>query len=396
VAIPAALFAAVLLWIFLQTATWLPAAFANPIWGVAAEVLRKPVAASISVDRGLTDLGLLRLITAASVFWLALQLCRDRAAAIRLLASLAAIGAAYSIYGLIVIKTGQIYHLDIPASGGRVSSTFVNHNSFATYAGMSVIVASGLILKLYRAEFIGEGSWRLQLASLIEITGQRGAALLSAGFVALVALLLTGSRGGVISTGVGLLALGAFQWLRNRKRDDRTGLPLLFGLLTMAATLVTFGGSLTANLDERGLADADRMSVYTLTLRSILDAPLRGFGYGTFRDVFPLYRDRSISVLGVWAQAHDTYLEVLQGLGIVFGAMLIGAVALLAIRCAKGALRRRQDAIVPQVAASVACLVGVHALVDFSLQMQAVGLTFMAVLGTGVAQAESSRVALED
>src|SRR6185437_8079763 len=153
---------------------------------------------------------------------------------------------------------------------------------------------------------------------------------------------------------------------------------------------------LTANLDERGLADADRMSVYTLTLRSILDAPLRGFGYGTFRDVFPLYRDRSISVLGVWAQAHDTYLEVLQGLGIVFGAMLIGAVALLAIRCAKGALRRRQDAIVPQVAASVACLVGVHALVDFSLQMQAVGLTFMAVLGTGVAQADSSRVALED
>jgi len=69
---------------------------------------------------------------------------------------------------------------------------------------------------------------------------------------------------------------------------------------------------------------------------------------------------------------------------------------ILVIRCAKGALQRRQDSIVPQVAASVACLVGVHALVDFSLQMQAVALSFMALLGTGVAQAESSRVSLKD
>jgi hypothetical protein len=48
------------------------------------------------------------------------------------------------------------------------------------------------------------------------------------------------------------------------------------------------------------------------------------------------------------------------------------------------------------VAVSVAFLAGVHALVDFSLQIQAVTLTFMAVLGAGVAQSKSSRVALHD
>ena len=51
---------------------------------------------------------------------------------------------------------------------------------------------------------------------------------------------------------------------------------------------------------------------------------------------------------------------------------------------------------VPRVATSVAILVGVQALVDFSLQIQAVTLTFMALLGAGVAQSESSRLALND
>ena len=46
--------------------------------------------------------------------------------------------------------------------------------------------------------------------------------------------------------------------------------------------------------------------------------------------------------------------------------------------------------------ARAAFLVGIHASVDFSLQIQAVALTFIAILGAGVAQAESSRVSLND
>ena len=52
-------------------------------------------------------------------------------------------------------------------------------------------------------------------------------------------------------------------------------------------------------------------------------------------------------------------------------------------------IKPRESVTVPRVAASVALLVGVHALVDFSLQIQAVAITFMTVLGAGVAQSES-------
>jgi O-antigen ligase len=123
---------------------------------------------------------------------------------------------------------------------------------------------------------------------------------------------------------------------------------------------------------------------------------LQGFGYGTFVDVFPIYRDRSISVSGTWEQAHNTYLEVFQGLGLVFGSFFVAIVVLLALRCLKGALTRQENVTVPRVAAGVAFLVGAQALVDFSLQIQAVTLTFTAVLGAGTAQSQSSRLALKD
>jgi hypothetical protein len=87
---------------------------------------------------------------------------------------------------------------------------------------------------------------------------------------------------------------------------------------------------------------------------------------------------------------------VFQGLGLLFGAMLVASAALLVLRCFKGAITRRQNETMPCVAASVAVLVGVHSLVDFSLQMQAVAITFMALLGAGVAQSEGFRRALED
>jgi O-antigen ligase len=94
--------------------------------------------------------------------------------------------------------------------------------------------------------------------------------------------------------------------------------------------------------------------------------------------------------------AHNTYLEVFQGLGLLFGSMLVASIVLLALRCAKGAMTRQEDETIPCVAAGVACLLGVHSLIDFSIQIEAIAVTFMVLLGAGVAQSESSRLSLED
>jgi hypothetical protein len=61
--------------------------------------------------------------------------------------------------------------------------------------------------------------------------------------------------------------------------------------------------------------------------------------------------------------------------------MLIGSVLALVFACAKGAKTLQRNATIPAVAVGVSALVGVHALVDFSLQIQAITLTYMAILG---------------
>jgi O-antigen ligase len=100
--------------------------------------------------------------------------------------------------------------------------------------------------------------------------------------------------------------------------------------------------------------------------------------------------------LGVWDRAHNTYLEVLQGLGLIFGTALMAALGLLIFRCLMGAIRRQRNITSAVTGAAAALVVGTHAMVDFSLQIEGVTLTFMALLGAGVAQSESSRHAVSD
>jgi O-antigen ligase len=405
--IPAALFVAVVLWIIVQNATWTPASWQHPIWLLTADALEKPIEGSISVNRDLTTLALVRLITAASVFWLAVQLCRDLARAHWFIAAIAAIGVGYAGYGLVFFgfASGPVAWFGNTATRGFVTSTFFNHNHYATYAGIGLIAICGLILRLYRNEVtIVGGSVGFTIASIIEASAKRGAFLLVSAFLIFVALLLTGSRGGILATSLGLAVLGLL-WFGQRNTESTehrktVRSAAIFVVLTVlvlgAAVISVFGDSVFGKISEAGLRDDNRLAVYFITLRSILTSPWLGYGYGTFADVFPMFRDRSIDTFGFWEQAHNTYLEVFEGLGVMFGSMLVASVVLLVWKCLIGAVARRKGAMVCCVATSAAFLVGVHVLVDFSLQMQAVALTLMAIVGAGVAQSKSSRLALND
>jgi O-antigen ligase len=398
--VPAILFTAVVLWILVQNTTFTPDWLHHPIWQMAADALQRPIEGSISVNRELTSLALLRLITAASAFWIAIQLCRDAARADLLLWSVAAISCAYAAYGIFAfgLTPGRILWFENPFTRGFVISTFTNPNPFAAYAGMGLVVICGLILKLYRREFTAVGgSIQFRIATFIDVTGRKGLALLGSAFVILVALLLSGSRGGIASTAFGLFVLGVLTLrLRKQQSVEQREAIIVVSALLVAATFLVFGDAVLGRIAQQGFRDESRIGVYIITMRSILAAPFIGYGYGTFADVFPMFRDQSVNSWGQWQLAHNTYLEVLQGLGLLFGSMLLASVVLLVMRCVKGATTRQMNETLPCVAASVAFLLGVHTLVDFSLQIQAIAITFMALLGAGVAQSDSSRLALQD
>ena len=392
------LFLFVVLWAFAQTSPLASMAFAHPIWGITSDALGTGLPATISVDPPTTLRALMRLLTDASVLWLAIQLSRDLSRALLLLQAIAAIVTAYAAYGLIlaIVDGAAIPFFDAPA-GGPVRATFVNRNSFATYAGLGLIVVVALTLRLYRRaipDAIGVVSFRL--SAFIAATGGRGSVLIGAGLLILVALLGTLSRGGILSTAVALFAVLTLTATRqSQKRGERIEAIVLVAVV-VAIAFVFFGDRFVGRIAQSGLDDSSRAAVYLITLRAIIDAPLLGFGYGTFADVFPMYRDQSIPPFETWELAHNTYLEVWLGLGLLFGTALMAAIGLLALKCVAGAVTRQRAAIAPIVATAATLLIGAHALVDFSLQMEGVALTFMAILGAGVAQSESSRHAIAD
>jgi O-antigen ligase len=334
-------------------------------------------------------------MTAASVFWLALQLSRDAWRARLLLWALVAISAIYAaigMYALWFMPNGRVFAQ--LAQSKLLTSTFVNQNHYGTFAGIGFICAAGLILRIYRRQLGQTGHLlRLKIAALIDVTGSKVALPLTLAFIILISLLLSGTRGGILSTGVGFLTL-----LVLNAPSERRGLqPSEALLLIVAAALVGtvfvgFSDVFVGRVGENGLYETGRARVFLATISSILAAPLLGFGYGTFSATFPMFHDQSVSIWNFWDKAHNTYLETFQGLGLLFGGMLVASVLVLVWDCLKGARIRRRNAAIPAVAASASFLVGAHALVDFSLQIQAVTLTYMAILGAGVAQAKEDLV----
>jgi hypothetical protein len=217
------MWAAVVGWIVLQMVSWTPATWHHPAWAAAA-ALGEPLAGSITIDRELTQTALMRLLAYAGVFWLGLQFGRVDKRAQKVLWALAWIGVVYGVYGLI-IEFGEfntILWYDNWAYRDSVTSTFVNRNSYATYAGIGLLVVLDLLFDEVRRGAT-EGVLSLPgLRWLIErITGKLGLLMLMAAILG-SALLLTGSRGGMIAFLVGLLVLYiGFTTFRGGPAPDR-------------------------------------------------------------------------------------------------------------------------------------------------------------------------------
>src|SRR5262249_37297206 len=146
---------------------------------------------------------------------------------------------AYGLFTFAVMPGRVLWFATPFPRTGFVTSTFVNPNSFATYAGVGLVVICGLILRLYRHEFTDvAGSVRFRIATFVQVTGQGAALLLGAGFVLFAALLLSQSRGGILSTGLGLFAFAILSLkTRNHGSPEQREAVIILGALLAAVAL---------------------------------------------------------------------------------------------------------------------------------------------------------------
>jgi O-antigen ligase len=385
------MFLAVCTWAWVQTVGWVPAGWKHPLWGMTGEVLGQQLPGSISLSAQDGFTALMRLLSYGLVFFLAFQFGRDRDKALATFRWVALAGLAYAIYGLIIFwgDFGILFWFVDEGFKGDVRGTFVNRNSFATYAGLALLCAIAVFnQQSVRASImpytLPEGREDRIVRFILQAWKPLTAILLLT-----TALILTHSRGGFFSTLAGGLVLLFLLNKRQQTQSVKSKAALAGAVLVAVLAFVLTSEVLLQRIDRMNVDANGRLEVYAMTADAIDDNPLLGFGYGTFTDSFRLYRDERLKAH--YDKTHNTYLENIFELGWPAAGMLFLCITWLMVVCWKGAFNRRRDWIYPATGVAATVLVGVHSFFDFSLQMPGVAITYACILGVACAQSFSSR-----
>ncbi len=383
-------FVLAVVWAVVQMLPATPPTWHHSLWQETAQALGAPKTGSVSLDPFETGSAVLRLLTYAGIFWLALQYCRLPDRASQVIHALSLAGLIYASYGLVIQFSGanMVLWFQKTAYVGSLTSTFINRNSYAAYAGLGLICTSAAFIQLVVSAGHGDLSRREKTRRVVESLSARGWLYLVAWVILATALVLTGSRGGLLCAALGLgalfLCVGLTQAIRLRH-----AILIALPLLLLGLAFFFYSGEITAKrLTESNVALAERAHVYQLTSQGIEEHPIFGVGYGTFLDAFRFYRDEAVDL--VFDKAHNTYLENALELGIPAAVLLFVAIFALFVHCILGVRRRRRHEIYACVGIAATLQLAVHSLIDFSLQIPAVAATYAMIMGMAAAQSWGS------
>jgi len=289
---------------------------------------------------------------------------------------LMSLGFFVSVFGILQQLTynGKLYWFKTMRYGGAPFGPYVNRNHFAGFAELLVPIALvPLVLGKVRRE-------RLFLVALFA-------------FVPIVALLLSASRGGIISFVVEMLILFALLLVRRTSGKYM----LAGGVLVVCAMLAVSWIGVRQVLERFSQTQAlevtagKRMSMTRDTWRIFLDNPVLGTGLGTLQMVFPPYESNYDAK--VVNHSHNDYVEALAEAGVPGALCCLWFLAVLFVESVKG-LKELGNSF--GAAVNLSGLVGccgllVHSLVDFNLHIPANALLFFlsAYLATARLQAAS-------
>ena len=387
-------------WAGLQASPWLSEAWAHPLWDLSTQALGTERSGLVSLSAENTRTALMRLLSYAAVFVVAFQLAADRRRAQQLFGILTIAGLVFGVFGLLVYWGG--YQVDW-LFGERtlphdVRSTFINRNHFATWQGLTLLVAIAYFYQRMSRPQVMPYSVPQSRDKRVEDFILRAWKPLTALLLMVTALMLTHSRGGFSSALAGTLVLlvlldrrTSLQRLPDGGPNSRARLSRLLVLSALVVAGLAFFLTSEVLLDRINRTDItteERLGVYANVNRGIADNPLLGYGYGTFADSFRLY-DRNDAPVH-YDRAHNTWLENAFELGVPAAMALFLSLTGLALICLRGVFRRHRDWAFPATGLAASVLVGLHATVDFSLQIPAVAILYACVMGVACAQSFSS------
>ncbi len=298
--------------------------------------------------------------------------------------------AVYAIYQVFSIAP-KVWWWKSRAGGYRFASgTFIGSNHFAGYMEMVLCLAFGfLIAQKKRTQRLLPGSdgRRKFLQKCVTWFAPESARpkMIFFFFTAVligVALLLSASRGGILSLGVTLLLMAVLFFSKQRYRTYG-GLALCLCVAILAYGLhVGIGPTLKKFENPKNLYG--RFHITRTILPMIGDYPYLGVGLGNFRYVYPRYIDDYDRVRAS-GYAHNDWVEAGTETGF-FGLLLILiAFAIYSVQIIRIWHGRRNFHALGIGAGVLAGLlsIGMHSYFDFNMHIPANPLTLAALLALG-------------
>lgn len=205
---------------------------------------------------------------------------------------------------------------------------FVNRNHFATWGVMAVPLCVGY-LTAHATAHHGAGamsSWRRKLVAAIDA---RGALLLAAVGLLIVAIAASLSRSGLIGLAAAVASGAVLARRRIGSTLTRSARPAIFmltlGVLAGLAVLVRVGPAVIAGrFAASNIGLAHRLTIWQDTMAVLRDFWVTGTGVGTYQTAMIVYQRSGLGVL--FNQAHNHYLQV-----VAEGGLLVGVPVLVAL-----------------------------------------------------------------
>lgn len=336
---------------------------------------------TISIAPGDTWLMLIRWVSFGMLFFLAYQAARDKTSATKLLIAISIVVTAHALYGLIAL-----YQLGDTLVGaekwkyfGVATGTFLNRNSYATYLALGVAIT----LSLAARSLIRRGRRDIEVS--VEISS---VVYFVAIGIMITTVVVSNSRAGFAVTCLAIFVIIVATIARNARALRPIVVATPVALSLFAIMFMSFGEQIWRRFEDSAVAFDFRLELYRQVMVLIAQRPLLGFGGGTFEQAFPIVHTIALPNQLTWDEAHNTYLELWADLGLVAGSIPLLLVAGLTI-ILTSSLARNQGSWVGQAAALAAiAAAGAHALLDFSLEIEAVAFLFVTICAVGLASSQ--------
>lgn len=285
-------------------------------------------------------------------------------------------GFVVALFGVLqdLTRNGKLYWVKEMRYGGNEFGPYVNRNHFAGL--MELLIPVGLAMLAVPAV-------RRQQMPLM--------ALLAA--IPVGALLMSGSRGGIVGFGCEVGLLVVLLWIRGGQRKQ---LVTFLAVLLLAGGLVAWLGmgdviQRFSKMHNPEFSEGQRMSMTRGAYHIFRDHPWTGIGVGAIISVYPAYEtDYDASIVD---HVHNDHFELLAETGTVGTICWITFIALLMYFGLRNAWTQRDPKIrALQLGALIGCVgLLVHSFADFNLHIPANALLFYLLAGVASIKIISER-----